>query len=79
MGTLNGGGIHRPTPPPPHTQQWIAENLHSLDHSCCVCLSLSPIVQEQCESRGVRPNEPSGFRRRKDILNHASALVTACP
>ena len=25
------------------------------------------------------PNEPSGFRGRKDLLNHASALVTACP
>ena len=41
------------------------------------------IVQELCESRGgrwaVRPNEPSGFRGRKDILNHASALVTTCP
>ena len=24
----------------------------------------------------VRPNEPSGFRGRKAILNHASALVT---
>ena len=27
----------------------------------------------------VRPNEPSGFRGRKDLLNRASALVTACP
>ena len=25
------------------------------------------------------PNEPSGFRGRKDILNLASALVTTCP
>ena len=42
------------------------------------------IVQELCESRGwpswaVRPNEPSGFRGRKAILNRASALVSACP
>ena len=41
------------------------------------------IVQELCESRGqswaVRPNEPSGFRGRKAIVNHASALVSACP
>ena len=49
------------------------------------------IVQELCESRGgrpglsrwpswaVRPNEPSGFCGRKELLNHASALVTACP
>ena len=36
------------------------------------------IVQELCESRwaswAVRPNQPSGFRGRKAILNHASAL-----
>ena len=40
------------------------------------------IVQELCErwpSWAGRPNEPSGFRGRKAILNHASALVTACP
>ena len=42
------------------------------------------IVQELCESRGGRPglscpNEPSGFRERKDLLNRASALVTTCP
>ena len=30
-------------------------------------------------SWAVRPNEPSGFRGRKAILNHASALVSACP
>ena len=35
------------------------------------------IVQELCESRGGRP-EPSGFRGRNAILNHASALVSAC-
>ena len=37
-------------------------------------------IQELCESRwaswAVRPNEPSGFRGRKDLLNRASALVT---
>ena len=43
----------------------------------------SAIVQELCESRGgrpglFRPNEPSGFRGRKAILKHASALVSAC-
>ena len=41
--------------------------------------SASIIVQELCESRGGRPNEPYGFRGHKAILNHASALVTACP
>ena len=39
----------------------------------------SDIVQELCESRGgrpglSRPNEPSGFRGRKELLNRASAL-----
>ena len=28
---------------------------------------------------GCPSNEPSGFRGRKAILNHASALVSACP
>ena len=42
------------------------------------------IVQELCESLrwtswADRPNEPSGFRGRKDLLNRASALVTTCP
>ena len=41
------------------------------------------IVQELCESRwpswAVSPNEPSGFHGRKELLNHASALVTTCP
>ena len=36
------------------------------------------IVQELRESRGGRPG-PSGFCGHKAILNHASALVTACP
>ena len=46
---------------------------------------LQQIVQELCASRGgrpagaVRPNEPSGFRGRTAILNHAHALVSACP
>ena len=31
------------------------------------------------QSWAVRPNQPSGFRGRKAILNHASALVSACP
>ena len=43
----------------------------------------SVIVQGLCESRGgrpgLRPNEPSGFRGRNELLNHASALVTTCP
>ena len=51
--------------------------------------SQTGIVQELCESRGGRPelsvltsllvSQPSGFRGRKELLNHASALVTTCP
>ena len=44
------------------------------------------IVQElRCESRGqwtswaVRPNEPSGFRGRKDLLNRALAWSQLVP
>ena len=36
-------------------------------------------VRVRWPSWAVRPNEPSGFRGRKAILNHASALVSACP
>ena len=35
------------------------------------------IVQSRWPSWVVRPNEPSGFRGRKAISNHASALVSA--
>ena len=35
----------------------------------CVCMSVW----------AVRPNEPSGFHGCKTILNHSSALVSACP
>ena len=46
-------------------------------------MPLKLTVQELCESRwlswAVHPNEPSGFRGRKAILNHALALVSACP
>ena len=46
--------------------------------------STNKLFQELCQSRGgpswaVRPNEPSVFRGRKDLLNPASALVTTCP
>ena len=43
-----------------------------------LCFKPKLIVQELCESRGGR-HEPSGFRGRKELLNHASALVTTCP
>ena len=56
-------------PPPPPTPIFLGQS--------------QLIVQELCESRwpswAVRPNEPSGFSGRKDLLNRASALVWACP
>ena len=44
------------------------------------CLHSSGAVWEsRWPSWAVRPNEPSGFRGRKELLNRASALVTTCP
>ena len=49
-------------------------------HSCKPASHSSGVVWEsRWPSWAVRPNKPSGFRGRKAILNHASALVTACP
>ena len=45
----------------------------SLSHSS------GAVSKSRWTSWAVRPNEPSGFRGHKAILNHASALVTACP
>ena len=41
--------------------------------------SSGAVRESRWPSWAVRPNEPSGFRGRKAILNRASALVTACP
>ena len=41
--------------------------------------SSEPCGKSRWPSWAGRPNEPSGFRGRKAILNHASALVSACP
>ena len=50
------------------------------------CLSLhftvhssGAVWESRWTSWAVRPNEPSGFRGRKELLNRASALVTTCP
>ena len=52
-------------------------------HEDRVALSLQTRVEELCESRwpswAFRPNEHYGFRGRQAILNHADALVSACP
>ena len=39
-----------------------------------VCLSSGAVWESRWTSWAVRPNEPSGFRRRKELLNRASAL-----
>ena len=41
--------------------------------------SSGAVWESRWPSWAVRPNEPSGFCGRKDLLNHASALVSACP
>ena len=43
------------------------------------CRSSGAVWESRWPSWAVRLNEPSGFRGRKPILNHASALVWACP
>ena len=44
-----------------------------------LCHSSGAVWESRWTSWAVRPNELSGFRGRKDLLNRASALVTACP
>ena len=53
-------------------------------HNMQLCVSVGPhssgaVWESRWPSWAVRPNEPSGFRGRKDLLNRASALVTTCP
>ena len=38
-----------------------------------------PFPQSRGPSWAARPNEPSGFRGRKAVLNYAHQLVSACP
>ena len=53
---------------------------HNTVYGRIVCWHSSGAVGEsRWTSWAVRPNEPSGFRGRKDLLNRASALVTTCP
>ena len=41
--------------------------------------SSGAVWKSRWPSWAVRPNEPYGFRGRKELLNRASALVTTCP
>ena len=53
---------------------------HMIYWSCFLFGGLT-IVQELCESRGGRLGLSvlTSFRGRKELLNRASALVSACP
>ena len=68
---------HTHTHPHTHTHNYkvytrhLTENYHS--HSS------GAVWESRWPSWAGRPNEPSGFHGRKAILNHASALVSACP
>ena len=54
-------------------------NIKQHERRMCVHHSSGAVWESRWPSWAVRPNEPSGFRGCKAILNHASALVTACP
>ena len=56
-----------------------SEDLSSFLSECCSAHSSGAVWESRWPSWAVRPNEPSGFRGRKDLLNRASALVTTCP
>ena len=43
------------------------------------CHSSGAVWESRWTSWAVRPNDLSGFRGRKGLLNRASALVTTCP
>ena len=57
-------------------QEWITVTSHIHWQSRH---SSGAVWKSRWTSWAVRPNEPSGFRGRKDLLNRASALVTTCP
>ena len=61
--------------------RWIFKKraIKSCSHSCRITHSSGAVWESRWPSWAVRPNEPSGSRGRKAILNHASALVSACP
>ena len=62
--------------------RWIVKNkiCYKASHSSrTTCHSSGAVWESRWTSWAVRPNEPSGFRGRKDLLHRASALVTTCP
>ena len=67
------------------TAQWVcskAENrsmYKSNQQGVFLFRSSGAVWESRWTSWAVRPNEPSGFRGRKELLNRASALVTTRP
>ena len=51
----------------------------NMEISLACAHSSGAVGESRWTSWAVRPNEPSGFRGRKDLLHRASALVTTCP
>ena len=74
---LNG---HAETPPPPtaHGSRF-NRDIPGKPQATDTHHSSGAVWESRWTSWAVRPNEPSGFRGRKELLNRASALVTTCP
>ena len=65
-----------------HTQGFsvcIFDRTLNCGHDISTEHSSGAVWESRWPSWAVRPNEPSGFRGRKELLHRASALVTACP
>ena len=54
-------------------------NIEGNQHTLQAAHSSGAVWESRWTSWAVRPDEPSGFRGRKELLNRASALVTTCP
>ena len=57
----------------------VCEDYKKTATGLCRSHSSGAVWESRWPSWAVRPDEPSGFRGRKAILNHASGLVSACP
>ena len=63
----------------PQWKLWICTSIWGYIFLHGFSYSPGAVWESRWPSWAVRPNEPSGFRGRKAISNHASALVSACP
>ena len=63
----------------PNHSQYNYVQTHTHTHTHSHTHSSGAVWESRWPSWAVRPNEPSGFRGRKELLNHTSALVSACP